>query len=72
MTKLLEEIMKLSREERIQIAEAILETVSLDEEHAYLSLADQTMLQDRLNAARLNPREGYSWEEVKQMVRAKK
>lgn len=72
MTKILDDIMKLEEAERLQIAEAILASLGRHHVEFDLSAEQESMLLERLEAAKSNPEEGISWEEVKARVRSKK
>ena len=72
MTKILEDIMKLEEAERLEIAEAILASLGRQNVEFHLSTEQETMLNQRLAAAKSNPSEGIAWEDVKARVRSKK
>ncbi len=69
MTRIIEEILKLSVPERILMVEAIWD--SIEEKDDMLELTDATkgILDDRLLAHKNNPQEGSSWEDVKARIK---
>ena len=71
MNKIMEEIQKLSIEEQMQIAYAIWENANFGDHEIVLSPEVKAMLDERLEAARLTPGEGYTWEEVKAKVQSR-
>lgn len=66
-TKLLEEVQHLPVQERIELAEAIWDTVAEDADSAVLpvSAAHRAELDRRLADLEANPDAGRSWEEVR-------
>jgi hypothetical protein len=72
MTKLLEEIMKLSSEERILLADAILERVAHDAGPQAIDFEDEaSWLQKKLDAQALSPEKVSSWVEMKGRILAR-
>jgi putative addiction module component (TIGR02574 family) len=69
MTRIIEEILKLSVPERILMVEAIWD--SIEEKDEMLEINDTTkgILDDRLLAHQKNPQEGSSWEDVKARIK---
>ncbi len=72
MNKIMEEIQKLSIEEQMQIAYAIWENADFDDDEMALSPAQKTMLNQRLEAARLAPEEGLTWDQMRANIQKKK
>jgi hypothetical protein len=72
MTKLLEEIMKLSSEERILLTDAILESVEHDAGPQTIDFEDESSwLQKKLDAQVLSPESVSSWAEMKGRILAR-
>ena len=68
----MEEIQKLSIEEQMQIAYAIWENADLDDDEMALSPAQKMMLNQRLEAARLAPEEGLTWDQMRTNIQKNK
>jgi putative addiction module component (TIGR02574 family) len=62
---LMREIKKLSRDERIALAQDIWDTVAEDNEPTPLSRSQMTELKRRMAAHKKNPDESIPWEVVK-------
>lgn len=72
MTKLLEEIMKLSSEDRILLADAILESVEHDAGPQTIDFEDKaSWLQKKLYTQALSPEKVSSWAEMKGRILAR-
>lgn len=63
--QLLEQAAKLSVSERIELVEAIWDTVPESQNDLALTAAQIALLEQRLAAYRDNPQAGSSWEEVR-------
>lgn len=63
--QLLEQAAKLSVRERIELVEAIWDTVPESQNDLALTAAQIALLEQRLAAYRDNPQAGSSWEEVR-------
>jgi putative addiction module component (TIGR02574 family) len=63
--QLLEQAAKLSVDERIELVEAIWDTVHESQNELPLTAAQITLLEQRLAAYRENPKAGSPWEEVR-------
>ena len=63
------EYVKLSVPERIQLVEDIWDSIAEMPEELSLTEAQQAELDRRLNAYRLNPEEGSSWEYLREAIR---
>jgi putative addiction module component (TIGR02574 family) len=64
-TQLLEQAAKLSVNERIELVEAIWDTVHESQNELPLTAAQIALLEQRLTAYRENPQAGSPWEEVR-------
>lgn len=71
MTKILDDILRLSVSERILMIEAIWDSIAKNDEHLELSVEIKQMLEDRLENHRKYPHEGYDWNEVKARIKNK-
>jgi len=71
MTKILDEILKLSVSERILMVEAIWDSIAQNDEQLELSAEISQMLDERLDNHKNHPHEGSGWNEVKARIRAK-
>lgn len=71
-TKALAEIAHLSVSERIQLAEDIWDTILSTPDELPLPDAQRAELDRRLQAYRIDPQSGASWQEVQQRVRGQK
>jgi putative addiction module component (TIGR02574 family) len=69
MSTQLEEILRLSVAERIQLAEDIWDSIAADPAALPLSDAQRQELDRRLESYAQNPDEGLPWEELKERVR---
>jgi putative addiction module component (TIGR02574 family) len=69
MSTQLEEILRLSVAERIQLAEDIWDSIAADPAALPLSDAQKQELDRRLESYAQNPDEGLPWEELKEKVR---
>ncbi len=65
--KLLDEVLALPRGERLELAEAIYQSVEPDGDFR-LSPGQRAELEGRLEAARANPLEGSSWAEARARI----
>lgn len=72
MTKsqLRQEALDLSVEDRLELAEALWESVEADPHQPALPDWQRKILEGRIAADDANPEEGSSWEEVKQRILA--
>jgi len=64
-TQLLEQAAKLGVNERIELVEAIWDTVHESQNELPLTAAQIALLEQRLTAYRENPEAGSPWEEVR-------
>jgi putative addiction module component (TIGR02574 family) len=64
-TELAEQIKKLSVNERILLVEEIWDSIAADDESFELTQAQKAELERRIEADKLNPNEGRTWEEIK-------
>jgi putative addiction module component (TIGR02574 family) len=69
MSTQLEEILRLSVAERIQLAEDIWDSIAADPAALPLSDAQRQELDRRLESYAQNPDEGLPWEELREKVR---
>ena len=69
MTKILEDILKLSVSERIILVENIWDSIAKNDDQIDLSSETKQMLDDRLKDHQLNPQTGSSWQEVKTRIK---
>lgn len=69
MTRIIEEILKLSVPERILMVEAIWDSIEAKDEMLEINNATKEILDDRLLAHYNNPHEGSSWEDVKARIK---
>ena len=65
MTKIMQDILKLSVPERIVMVEAIWDSITESGEQVELSTKTKQLLDERLEAHKNNPTEGSSWDDVK-------
>ena len=70
-TKLLDQIKKLSLEDRIDLADAIWDSIEEETDLNPLSAAQQTELANRVKAYNDNPKDTIPWETVKAELDAK-
>jgi hypothetical protein len=69
MTKILEEFLKLSKEEQRNVANELMALVMEDESENDLTPDQNSILQQRILEARKNPESGYSWPEAKALIK---
>lgn len=69
MSPQLSDILELSVAERIQLAEDIWDSIAAFPESVTVTDAQKEELDRRLQAYAKNPKEGMSWEELKEKVR---
>ncbi len=69
MTKMMEDILKLSVSERILMVEAIWDSIAESNEELELSEETKQLLDSRIEAHQKNPEQGSSWEEVKDRIK---
>lgn len=70
-TPVLDEILKLSVEDRIRLVEEIWETVSMDPQAVPVTQAQKEELDRRLDDLARNPEAGRSWEEFRSELERK-
>jgi putative addiction module component (TIGR02574 family) len=70
-TPVLDEILKLSVEDRIRLVEEIWETVSADPQAVPVTQAQREELDRRLDDLARNPETGRTWEEFRSEVERK-
>jgi len=68
MTKLLDDILKLSIEERIGMLEAIWDSITEEKKSLYISDETKLLLNERLEAYEKAPEKTSSWDEVKKQI----
>jgi putative addiction module component (TIGR02574 family) len=71
MTKILDDVLRLSVSERILMVEAIWDSIAKNDEHIELSVETRQMLDERLENHRNHPHEGSSWNDVKARIKHK-
>ena len=71
MTKILDDVLRLSVPERILMVEAIWDSIARNDEHLELSVETKQMLDERLENHRKHPHEGSDWNEVKVRIKHK-
>lgn len=69
MTRIIEEVLKLSVPERILMVEAVWDSIEEKDELLEIDEATKNLLDDRLKAHQKNPQEGSSWTEVKARIK---
>jgi len=69
MTRIIEEVLKLSVPERILMVEVIWDSIEEKDELLEINEATKVLLDDRLKAHQNNPHEGSSWTEVKARIK---
>ena len=69
MTRIIEEVLKLSVPERILMVEAIWDSIEEKDELLEINEATKNLLDDRLLAHQNNPQEGSSWSDVKARIK---
>ncbi|ASB50176.1 addiction module protein [Alkalitalea saponilacus] len=70
MTKIMQDILKLSVSERILMVEAIWDSIAESDEQVELSEETKQLLEERLEGHKNNPEEGSSWDEVKARIKS--
>ena len=70
MTQLINDILKLSVSERINMVETIWDSLAESKENIKLSPQTKELLDQRLEDHRKNPNEGSSWEDVKARIKS--
>lgn len=70
MTQVMQDILKMSVPERILMVEAIWDSIAGNDEQVELSAETKQLLDARLEAHKLNPNEGSSWDEVKARIKS--
>jgi len=63
------DIQSLSQSERILLAEELWDSVANDEDFLQVTDAQKKLLEGRLAAYKLSPKEGTSWEDVKKEMK---
>jgi putative addiction module component (TIGR02574 family) len=71
MTKILDDVLRLSVSERILMVEAIWDSIAKSDEHLELSVETRQMLDERLENHRNHPHVGSDWNEVKARIKHK-
>lgn len=69
MTRILQDILKLSVSERILMVEAIWDSIAENDEQVELTSETKQLLDDRLEAHKNNPDQGSSWNEAKARIK---
>jgi putative addiction module component (TIGR02574 family) len=69
MTRIIEEVLKLSVPERILMVEAIWDSIEEKDELLEINEATKVILDERLKAHENNPLEGSSWTDVKARIK---
>lgn len=69
MTRIIEEVLKLSVPERILMVEAIWDSIEEKDELLEINEATKALLDVRLKAHEHNPDEGSSWSDVKARIK---
>ena len=72
MAPFISDILKLSVPERILLVEAIWDSIATEQNQSYHFSDEQVkMLEEELEAYRINPSEGSTWEEIKKRIRGR-
>lgn len=71
MTKILDDVLKLSVSERILMVEAIWDSIVKNDEHLELSAENKQVLEERLENHRKYANEGSDWAEVRARIKGK-
>jgi len=71
MTKILDDVLKLSVSERILMVEAIWDSIAESDEHIGLSEETKQMLDERLENHQNHPDKGSNWNDVKARIKSK-
>ena len=69
MTRIIEEVLKLSVPERILMVEAIWDSIEEKDKLLEINEATKVILDERLKAHENNPLEGSSWTDVKARIK---
>jgi putative addiction module component (TIGR02574 family) len=69
MTRILQDILKLSVSERIIMVEAIWDSIAENHEQVELTSETKQLLDDRLEVHKNNPDQGSSWNEAKARIK---
>jgi len=69
MTRIIEEVLKLSVPERILMVEAIWDSIEEKDELLEINEVTKVILDERLKAHENNPMEGSSWTDVKARIK---
>jgi len=69
MTRMMQDILKLSVPERILMVEAIWDSIATKEDELILTNDTKQLLDERLDNHMKNPQEGASWSEVKSRIK---
>jgi len=69
MTRILQDILKLSVSERILMVEAIWDSIAENDEQVELTSETKQLLDDRLDAHKNNPDQGSGWNEAKARIK---
>lgn len=69
MTQLMQDILKLSIAERILMVEAIWDSIPQQNDSIEISAETKKLLDERIEAHRLNKNEGSSWSDVKNRIK---
>jgi putative addiction module component (TIGR02574 family) len=70
MTRMMQDILKLSVPERILMVEAIWDSIAENEEKLELTDEVKELLDSRIDAQKNNPKEGSNWDEVKARIKS--
>ena len=71
MTKILDDVLRLSVSERILMVEAIWDSIAKKDEQVGLSAETRQMLDERLENHEKQPHEGSGWSDVKARIKRK-
>jgi putative addiction module component (TIGR02574 family) len=69
MTRMMQDILKLSVPERILMVEAIWDSIAENDEKLELTAEAKELLDNRIEAHKNNPGEGSSWADVKSRIK---
>ncbi len=70
MTRMMQDILKLSIPERILMVEAIWDSIATGENEVILTEETKQLLDERIEDHKKNPKEGASWSEVKARIKS--
>ncbi len=70
MTRIMQDILKLSIPERILMVEAIWNSIAESEANLAITEEAKQLLDERIEAHKNNPHEGSSWEDVKARIKS--